>query len=126
LRSRILALAAEYHAAAFPPTEFVPGVSPVPVSGKVVGVPELENVLDAGLDLWLTEGRFADELEERLAAFVGVGHAYLCNSGSSANLLAVSTLASPKLGDRRLRPGDEVLTVAAGFPTTVNPVVLNG
>jgi CDP-6-deoxy-D-xylo-4-hexulose-3-dehydrase len=126
LRSQILALAADYHAAAFPGTTFFPGMSPVPVSGKVVGVPELEGLFDAALDLWLTEGHFTDDLEERLAATVGLRHAYLCNSGSSANLLAVSALCSPRLGDRRLRPGDEVLTVAAGFPTTVNPILLNG
>jgi CDP-6-deoxy-D-xylo-4-hexulose-3-dehydrase len=125
LRTRILDLAREYHDAAFPPREFVPGVTPIPVSGKVVGAPELANLFDAALDLWLTEGRFADELEARLAQVVGVRHACLCNSGSSANLLAVSTLTSPNLGDRRLRPGDEVVTVAAGFPTTVNPIVLN-
>jgi len=126
LRTRILALAADYHDAAFAARDFVPGVTPVPVSGKVVGVPELANLFDAALDLWLTEGRFADAMEERLAAFVGVRHAYLCNSGSSANLLAVSALTSPNLGDRRLRAGDEVITVAAGFPTTVNPIVLCG
>lgn len=126
LREQIRALAAEYHAAAFPTREFVRGVTPVPVSGKVVGGPELANLFDAALDLWLTEGRFADELEARLAATVGVRHAYLCNSGSSANLLAVSALTSSSLGDRRLQPGDEVVTVAAAFPTTVNPIVLNG
>jgi CDP-6-deoxy-D-xylo-4-hexulose-3-dehydrase len=126
LRSRILALAEEYHAEAFPARPFVPGVTPIPVSGKVVGPPELRGLFDAALDLWLTEGRFADELEARLAATVGVRHAYLCNSGSSANLLAVAALGSPRLGDRRLRPGDEVVTVAAGFPTTVNPIVLHG
>jgi CDP-6-deoxy-D-xylo-4-hexulose-3-dehydrase len=125
LRARILALAEEYHAQAFPPPAFVPGRTPVPVSGKVVGGPELRGLFNAALDLWLTEGRFADELEERLAATVGVRHAYLCNSGSSANLLAVASLTSPRLGDRRLRPGDEVVTVAAGFPTTVNPIVLH-
>jgi CDP-4-dehydro-6-deoxyglucose reductase, E1 len=126
LRDRLLALASEYHHVAFAPRPFVAGITTVPVSGKVVGVPELHGLLDAALDLWLTEGRFTDELEERLAAEVGVRHAYFCNSGSSANLLAVSALCSPRLGDRRLRPGDEVLTVAAGFPTTVNPIVLNG
>ena len=126
LRAQILELAADYHDAAFAARDFVPGVTPIPVSGKVVGVPELANLFDAALDLWLTEGRFADAMEERLAAFVGVRHAYLCNSGSSANLLAVSALTSPSLGDRRLRAGDEVVTVAAGFPTTVNPIVLCG
>ena len=93
LRAQILELADEYHRVAFPEREFVPGVSSVPVSGKVVGTPELSGLFDAALDLWLTEGRFADALEERLAATVGVRHAYLCNSGSSANLLAVSTLS---------------------------------
>jgi CDP-6-deoxy-D-xylo-4-hexulose-3-dehydrase len=126
LRAQILALATEYHAEAFPARPFIPGISTVPVSGKVVGPPELTNLIDAALDLWLTEGRFTDDLEERLAATVGLRHAYLCNSGSSANLLAVSALCSPRLGDRRLRPGDEVVTVAAGFPTTVNPILLNG
>lgn len=126
LREQILALATEYHAEAFPSRPFIPGISTVPVSGKVVGPPELTNLMDAALDLWLTEGRFTDDLEERLATAVGVRHAYLCNSGSSANLLAVSALCSPRLGDRRLRPGDEVVTVAAGFPTTVNPILLNG
>lgn len=126
LRARILVLAAEYHAEAFPARPFLPGLSTVPVSGKVVGSPELTNLIDAALDLWLTEGRFTDELEGRLAKTVGLRHAYLCNSGSSANLLAVSALCSPRLGERRLRPGDEVVTVAAGFPTTVNPILLNG
>jgi len=126
LRGQILALAAEYHAAAFPEPTFIPGTSPVPVSGKVVGAPELVNLFDASMDLWLTEGRFANDLEKGLADVLGLRHAYLCNSGSSANLLAVSALCSPRLGDRRLRSGDEVLTVAAGFPTTVNPVLLNG
>ncbi|HEX4868257.1 MAG TPA: lipopolysaccharide biosynthesis protein RfbH [Acidimicrobiales bacterium] len=126
LRGRILELAAEHHALTHPRRPFVPGISPVPVSGKVVGEPELANLIDSALDLWLTEGRFVDDLEARLAEFVGLRHAYLCNSGSSANLLAVSALCSPRMGDRRLRPGDEVVTVAAGFPTTVNPILLNG
>lgn len=126
LRAQILALATEYHAEAFPSRPFIPGITSIPVSGKVVGPPELTNLIDAALDLWLTEGRFTDDLEERLAKTVGLRHAYLCNSGSSANLLAVSALCSPRLGDRRLRPGDEVVTVAAGFPTTVNPILLNG
>lgn len=126
LRDRILELAAEHHALTHPHRPFIPGISTVPVSGKVVGVPELANLIDSALDLWLTEGRFVDELEDRLGETVGLRHAYLCNSGSSANLLAVSALCSPRMGDRRLRPGDEVITVAAGFPTTVNPILLNG
>ncbi len=126
LRDRMVALAAEHHALTHPVVEFVPGETVVPASGKVVGVPELTNLVDAALELWLTEGHFADELEAGLVERVGVRHAYLCNSGSSANLLAVAALCSPRLGERRLRPGDEVVTVAAGFPTTVNPLLLQG
>jgi CDP-6-deoxy-D-xylo-4-hexulose-3-dehydrase len=126
LRERVLALAVEHRAAANQTRPFIPGISPVPVSGRVVGDEELRNLVDASLDLWLTEGRFVEELEAGLCELVGIRHAYLCNSGSSANLLAVSALMSPRLGARRLRPGDEVVTVAAGFPTTVNPILLNG
>jgi len=122
----VLALAVEHRAAAHQTRPFIPGISLVPVSGRVVGDEELRNLVDASLDLWLTEGRFVEELEAGLCELVGIRHAYLCNSGSSANLLAVSALTSPRLGARRLRPGDEVVTVAAGFPTTVNPILLNG
>lgn len=101
-------------------------MSPVPVSGRVFDGHELGSLVDSSLDFWLTAGRYAEELELRLAEYVGVGHAILCNSGSSANLLAVSALTSERLGTRRLRPGDEVITVAAGFPTTVNPILQNG
>ena len=125
-RERILELVAEYHAAAFPATEFVPGEMSVPVSGRVFDEEELLNLVDASLDFWLTTGRYAKRFEREFARRLGVRHALLCNSGSSANLLAVSALTSPKLGDRRLVPGDEVITVAAGFPTTVNPIVQNG
>jgi len=125
LRTRILELSAEYFAEAFPPQEFKPGVSPVPVSGKMVGADDLGSVIDSVLDAWFTTGRFAEEFERKLAKFVGVRCASLVNSGSSANLLAVSALTSPKLGERRLKPGDEVITVAAGFPTTVNPILQN-
>ncbi len=126
LRERILGLVAEYHDAEFAGREFVPGETPVPVSGKVFDEEELLNLVDASLDFWLTTGRYARRFEIDLAKRLGVRHAMICNSGSSANLLAVSALTSPKLGERRLRPGDEVITVAAGFPTTVNPIVLNG
>ncbi len=126
LRAQIRELVAKYHAEAFPQRPFLPGVTPVPVSGKVFDASELDLLVDASLDFWLTTGRYADEFEAQFASFMGVRHALLCNSGSSANLLAVSTLTSPRLDERRLRPGDEVLTVAAGFPTTVNPVLLNG
>ncbi len=125
LRQQILDLSAEYFAEAFPAAEFIPGQSPVPVSGKVIDGADLSSVVDSALDCWFTTGRFAEEFERKLARFVGVRCASLVNSGSSANLLAVSALTSPKLGDRRLQPGDEVITVAAGFPTTVNPILQN-
>jgi len=125
LRQQILELTAEYHAEAFPAREFVAGTSVVPVSGKVIGAEDICSVVDSALDGWFTTGRFAKEFERKLARFVGVRSASLVNSGSSANLVALSALTSPKLGDRALRPGDEVITVAAGFPTTVNPIVQN-
>ena len=125
VRDKILALAAEYFEAAFPERPFVPGETPVPVSGKVIDGGDLAAVIDSALDCWFTTGRFAEDFERKLARFVGVRGASLVNSGSSANLLAVSALTSPKLDDRRLKPGDEVITVAAGFPTTVNPILQN-
>jgi CDP-4-dehydro-6-deoxyglucose reductase, E1 len=123
LRAQILQLVAEYHATAFAPQPFVPGESAVPVSGRVFDATDVQLLVDAGLDFWLTTGRFAEQFERELAQFLHVRHASLCNSGSSANLLALSALTSPKLGERRLRPGDEVITAAAGFPTTVNPII---
>jgi CDP-6-deoxy-D-xylo-4-hexulose-3-dehydrase len=126
LRRAIRDLVAEYHEAAFAPREFVPGESPVPVSGKVFGAEEIQHVVDAGLDFWLTTGRFAIEFERRFARVMQSRHAMLVNSGSSANLVALSSLTSPSLGEDRLVAGDEVITVAAGFPTTVNPIVQNG
>jgi CDP-6-deoxy-D-xylo-4-hexulose-3-dehydrase len=126
LRRAIRELVAEYHEAAFAHREFVPGESPVPVSGKVFGAEEIQHVVDAGLDFWLTTGRFAIEFERRFARVMQSRHAMLVNSGSSANLVALSSLTSPSLGEERLVPGDEVITVAAGFPTTVNPIVQNG
>ena len=126
LRIQILDLVADYHAEAFAAPPFLAGLSAVPVSGKVFDAHELTNLVDSSLEFWLTTGRYAKQFEERFAALMGVRHAALCNSGSSANLLAVTALTSPRLGDRRLVPGDEVLTVAAGFPTTVNPIWQNG
>lgn len=105
---------------------FRPGVDPVPVSGKVLGPEEFVSMVDACLDGWLTTGRFNDALEKRLAEFIGCRHARTVNSGSSANLVAFAALTSPLLGERALKAGDEVITVAAGFPTTVNPMVLYG
>ena len=125
LKQQILALTAEYHAEAFPQREFVPGVSAVPVSGKVIRSEDMSAVVESALDGWYTTGRWAKEFEKKLARFFGVRSASLVNSGSSANLVALSALTSPKLGDRALKPGDEVITVAAGFPTTVNPIFQN-
>jgi CDP-4-dehydro-6-deoxyglucose reductase, E1 len=125
LRKQILALTTEYHAEAFQAQEFVPGSSVVPVSGKVIGADDICSVVESALDGWFTTGRFAKDFERKLARFVGVRSASLVNSGSSANLVALSALTSPKLGDRALKPGDEVITVAAGFPTTVNPILQN-
>jgi len=126
LRKRILDLVAEYHQVAHAQTPFVPGESVVPVSGRVFDSEDIQSLVDSSLEFWLTTGRFAEEFERRLAAYFGVRGATLVNSDSSANLLAVSALTSPKLGTRRLLPGDEVITVAAAFPTTVNPIVQNG
>ncbi len=109
-----------------PKSDFIPGVSPIPVTGKVFGEPELEAAVNASLDFWLTAGPYTEKFEGRFAKTVGMRHAFMVNSGSSANLLALSALTSPKLGDRALRPGDEVITVAAGFPTTVTPILQNG
>jgi len=125
LRQQILALVEQFHDEAYPKQEFVPGQSAVPVSGRVYDGADISMLVDSSLDFWLTTGRFAEEFEKTFAEFVGTRHALLCNSGSSANLLALSALTSDKLGDRQLKPGDEVVTVAAGFPTTVNPIVQN-
>lgn len=125
LRQQIRALVQAYHAAAFAARAFVPGESPVPVSGRVFDAHELELLVESALDFWLTTGRFAKEFEQRFARWMGVRHCLLVNSGSSANLVALSALTSPKLGERRLRPGDEVITAAEGFPTTVNPILQN-
>ncbi|MBN8618664.1 MAG: lipopolysaccharide biosynthesis protein RfbH [Anaerolineae bacterium] len=126
LREQILELVSQYHAAAFPEKIFIPGQSPVPVSGRVFDADDMRYLVDSGLDFWLTTGRFAAEFERRFAHDVfNLRHASLVNSGSSANLIALSCLTSPTLGERQLKPGDEVITVAAGFPTTVNPILQN-
>ena len=126
LRTKARALAAEYYDAALKPAQFVAGENWVPVSGRVFDATELQFLIDASLDFWLTTGRFATQFEREFARATGVRHAILCNSGSSANLLATSALTSWKLGDRQLKPGDEIITVAAGFPTTVNPAIQHG
>ena len=125
IREQIGLLVAQYYKVAFPTLDFQPGVSEIPVSGKVFDEREIQLLVNSALDFWLTTGRFADEFERRFASVMGVRHALLCNSGSSANLLAMSALTSPRLKDRALREGDEVITTAAGFPTTVNPIIQN-
>lgn len=126
LRQQIGELVQRYAELAYAPKPFVPGTSTVPVSGKVIGAGELSLMVEASLDGWLTTGRFNTLFERRLAEFIGVNYLITVNSGSSANLVAFSTLTSPKLGDRAIKPGDEVITVAAGFPTTVNPIIQFG
>src|ERR1700676_4008391 len=111
IREQILALVAEYYDEPFPATPFQPDLMPVPVAGRVFDATELQSLVDSSLDFWLTTGRFARQFEKEFARFFGVREAILVNSGSSANLLALTCLTSPKLGDRRLIPGDEVITV---------------
>ncbi len=126
IRKEIATLVEQYACIAFAEPSFEPGKSMIPVSGKVIGSSELKNMVEASLDGWLTSGRFNKLFESRLASYLGVNHLITVNSGSSANLVAFSTLTSPKLGDRAIRPGDEVIGVAAGFPTTVNPIIQFG
>jgi CDP-6-deoxy-D-xylo-4-hexulose-3-dehydrase len=126
LRDRIRELIAQYFHEAFAPSPFVPGRTPVPVAGRVFDEDELQTLSEAALDFWLTTGRYAEQFEREFARFIGVRAAVLVNSGSSANLLALSALTSPKLKERQILPGDEIITVAAGFPTTVNPILQCG
>jgi CDP-6-deoxy-D-xylo-4-hexulose-3-dehydrase len=126
LRAQILELVGRYAELAHAPKPFVPGQSAAPVSGRVYGAPEMVSLVDSALEFWLTTGRFNDLFEKRLASMLGIRHVLTCNSGSSANLLAASALTSHMLGDRALKPGDEVITCATGFPTTVNPLLQNG
>ena len=126
LRNQIADLVKQYADIAYAPAAFEPGKNVVPPSGKVLGAKELQNMVEASLDGWLTTGRFNDAFEKKLTEFLGVKHALTTNSGSSANLLAFSALTSHKLGERAIQPGDEVISVAAGFPTTVNPLLQHG
>lgn len=126
IRSEIARLVHQYSDLVFAPKPFEPGKTPVPVSGKVIGAAELKSMVEASLDGWLTTGRFNTLFEKRLADFLGVKHVLTVNSGSSANLVAFSSLTSTKLGGRAIKPGDEVIGVAAGFPTTVNPILQFG
>ncbi len=125
LRAQILELVAEYSHEAFPEKKFFPGQSSVPVSGRVYDASDVQSLIDSSLDFWLTTGRFAHQFEIEFARFFRMRHAVLVNSGSSANLLALTCLTSPLLKERQLKPGDEVITVASGFPTTINPIFQN-
>ncbi|PCJ59275.1 MAG: lipopolysaccharide biosynthesis protein RfbH [Planctomycetota bacterium] len=126
IRKDIATLVEEYSAVVYRPKTFIPGKTVIPPSGKILGAKELGNMVDASLDGWLTTGRFNKEFEKKLAEFIGIRHVITVNSGSSANLVAFNTLTSPLLDDRAIRPGDEVISVAAGFPTTVNPILQFG
>ncbi|WP_370979198.1 lipopolysaccharide biosynthesis protein RfbH [Agaribacterium sp. ZY112] len=126
IRNQIADLVAKYSELEDAPKLFVGGESPVPPSGKVVGCKERQLMVEASLDAWLTTGRFNDEFQKRLADYFGVEYLLTTVSGSAANLLAIAALTSPKLGDRQLKTGDEMITVAAGFPTTVNPAIQYG
>ena len=124
-RAAILEMVRRYANRKLAPQPFSRGITPIPPSGKVLGAEELVSLVDASLDAWLTTGRFNDAFEKALATYLGCTYAITCNSGSSANLLALTALTSPLLGERALKAGDEVITAAAGFPTTVNPIIQN-
>jgi CDP-6-deoxy-D-xylo-4-hexulose-3-dehydrase len=125
IREEISKLVEKFAQEVYTPKPFVPGKMMIPPAGKVIGAKELQMMVEASLDGWLTTGRFNDQFEKRLAQYLGVKHVLTTNSGSSANLLALTALTSQALGERRLKPGDEVISVAAGFPTTVNPILQN-
>jgi CDP-6-deoxy-D-xylo-4-hexulose-3-dehydrase len=126
IRKEIIQKTIEYYQAKFAEPDFLPGKSKVNYAGRVFDHQELVNAVEASLDFWLTEGRFSEEFAEKIAEFLGIKHVFLTNSGSSANLLALSALTSETLGEKRLKPGDEVISVAAGFPATVTPIIQNG
>jgi CDP-6-deoxy-D-xylo-4-hexulose-3-dehydrase len=125
-RRDILEAVRDYARGSLVPAPFVAGETTIPVSGKTLDAEDIAHLVDSSLDGWLTSGRYTEDFQRALAQYVGARSATFVNSGSSANLCALSALTSPKLGRRRLVPGDEVLTVAAGFPTTVNPILQNG
>jgi CDP-6-deoxy-D-xylo-4-hexulose-3-dehydrase len=125
LKKEIFNLVAEYYTEKHKPKPFIPGETYIQYAGRVYDQKEIISLVDSALDFWLTAGRFAKQFEEKFAKYLGVKHCILTNSGSSANLLAISALTSPKLRERRLKPGDEVITTACAFPTTVNPIIQN-
>lgn len=125
LRKEIFKKVYEFYKIRDKQSEFIAGTTSIPYAGRIYDEKELISLVDASLDFWLTTGRYAEQFEKDLADFLGVKYCLLTNSGSSANLLAVSTLTSPKLGEGRLKPGDEVITTACGFPTTLNPILQN-
>lgn len=125
IRNKILELTKEYYEAKFSKKEFLEGKTKVNYAGRIFDEKELVNLVDSSLDFWLTEGRYSEEFAEKIADFLDIDNVFLVNSGSSANLVAFSVLTSKKLGDRRLKPGDEVISVAAGFPATVTPIIQN-
>ena len=126
LKEQVIQLVSQYGALASQPVPFEPGKTIIPPAGKVIGAKEMELMVEASLDGWLTTGHFNEKFEARLAKYLGLKHLITVNSGSSANLVAFNTLTSPKLGERAIKPGDEVIGVAAGFPTTVNPILQFG
>jgi CDP-6-deoxy-D-xylo-4-hexulose-3-dehydrase len=126
LRAEIASLVKEYHGVKFAPKAFEAGKSQVRYAGRVFDEKELQSLVDSSLDFWLTSGRYSEEFEASFSAFTGAEYSFLVNSGSSANLVAFAALTSPLLGDKRLKPGDEVISVAAGFPTTLNPIIQHG
>ncbi len=125
MKQKILDLVKQYCETEHKKPKFIAGQSPVPVSGKVYDYSDMQNLVESGLDFWLTTGRFNREFEKTLARFLGTQHVLTCNSGSSANLLALTALTSHLLKDKALKAGDEVITCATGFPTTINPILIN-
>ena len=126
IRSKISNLVKQYSKLKFQKIKFIPGKTTIPPTGKIIGNAEITNMVEASLDGWLTAGRFNKHFEEKLSQFIGIKNLITVNSGSSANLVAFSTLTSPKLKERAIKPNDEVITVAAGFPTTINPIIQFG
>lgn len=126
LRSEIAQLVKEYYGVKYLAKPFEMGKTPIRYAGRVFDEKEIQSLVDSSLDFWLTNGRYTQEFEQLFCDFIGVEYAFLVNSGSSANLVAFASLISPLLGERALKPGDEVISVAAGFPTTLNPIIQNG